>query len=194
MILQGSSISISISYYFTFRAYPEILCVLLGKRCGYKINRIANHIQKVTYDTDFARTTRGDLGIATGQMAIEGILAAPFTAGASLAVPFGRASLSVPSDASTLTSSVIKDQRIRADVKAIKTLVKDLKRMDDIVNAELSRLKVFSHQQKRILVAQSKYRKNLFFKILSFYDVNFYFRAQLKWLDNVTKVQRSRIF
>ena len=125
-------------------------------------------------------------------MAIEGILAAPFTAGASLAVPFGRASLAVPSDASTLTSSVIKDQRIRADVKAIKTLVKDLKRMDDIVNAELSRLKVFSHQQKRILVAQLCL--NLFFKILSFYDVNFYFRAQLKWLDNVTKVQRSRIF
>ena len=143
------------SYYFNFRTYPEISCVLLGKRCGYKINRLANHVEKVAYDTVFARATGGGLGTATGQMAIEGILAAPFTAGASLALPFGRVALGVPSDATTLTASVIKDKQIRADTRAIKTLVKDLKRMDDIVNAEFSILKVISHQQQRISIAQS---------------------------------------
>ena len=118
---------------------------MLGKRCGYKINKIANHIEKVAYDTGIARKTRGGLGIVTGQMAIEDILAAPFTTGASLAMPVGRVALGIPSDASTLTTSVIKDQHISADTKAIKTLVKDLKRMDNIVNAELSKLKVISH-------------------------------------------------
>ena len=135
------------SYYFNFRTYPEISCVLLGKRCGYKINRLANHVEKVAYDTVFARATGGGLGTATGQMAIEGILAAPFTAGASLALTIGGVATGVASGATTLTATVVKERHLKADVEAIKTLIDDLKGMDDIVNAEFAKLKVIRHQQ-----------------------------------------------
>ena len=119
---------------------------MLGKRCGYKINKLANHIEKVAYDTGIARTTGGGLGIASGAMAIGGILAAPFTAGASLALTIGGVATGVASGATTLTASVIKEQHLKADAEAIKTLVNDLKWMDDIVNAEFAKLKVIRHQ------------------------------------------------
>jgi len=121
---------------FSFAEY-----VTKGKRCGYKINKLANHIEKVAYDTGIARTTGGGLGIASGAMAIGGILAAPFTAGASLALTIGGVATGVASGATTLTASVIKEQHLKADAEAIKTLINDLKWMDDIVNAEFAKLK-----------------------------------------------------
>ena len=124
---------------------------MLGKRCGYKINKLANHIEKVAYDTGIARTTGGGLGIASGVMAIGGILAAPFTAGASLALTIGGVATGVAGGATTLTASVIKEQHLKADAEAIKTLVNDLKWMDDIVNAEFTKLKVIRHRQQNFL-------------------------------------------
>ena len=76
-------------------------------------------------------------------MAVGGILAAPFTAGASLALTIGGVATGVASGATTLTASVIKEQHLKADTEDIKKLVDDLKRMDDIVNAEFANLQVF---------------------------------------------------
>ena len=128
--------------------YPKILSLLLGKRCGYKINKLANHIEKVAYDTGIARTTGGGLGIASGIIAIGGILAAPFTAGTSLALTVGGVATGVASATTTLTATVVKERHLKADVEAIKTLIDDLKGMDDIVNAEFAKLKVVRHQQQ----------------------------------------------
>ena len=116
---------------------------ILGKRCGYKVNKLANHIDKVAYDTGVAKTTGGALGITSGLMAVGGILAAPFTAGASLALTIGGVATGVASGATTLTASVIKEQHLKADTEDIKKLVDDLKWMDDIVNTEFANLQVF---------------------------------------------------
>lgn len=57
--------------------------------CAESLRSIANHIEKVTRDVGIAKTTGGSTAIVSGAAVIGGILAAPFTAGASLALTIG---------------------------------------------------------------------------------------------------------
>ena len=113
--------------------------------CGLKICKLAEHIDQVAHDTGIAKTAGGGLGIASGLMAIGGILAAPFTAGASLTMTVAAAATGVASGATSLTASVIKEKNLRADVEDINKWINDLKWMDDIVRAKFAKLEVFVH-------------------------------------------------
>lgn len=77
----------------------------------------SEHIRKVVHDTGVARTAGGAVGVASGAMILGGLLAAPFTAGASLSLTAGGAVAGLGSAATTITASFIKDLNINASIK-----------------------------------------------------------------------------
>ena len=70
----------------------------------------ADHIEKVVHDTGIARTTGGAVGIVSGGAAIAGIILAPFTAGASLALTVGGTGGGVASAGTTITAEIVRNE------------------------------------------------------------------------------------
>ena len=73
----------------------------LRRSCSNEIRELADSIERVVRDTGIARTTGGSVAVASGAAALGGILLAPFTAGASLALTVGGIAGGVASAATT---------------------------------------------------------------------------------------------
>ena len=80
--------------------------------CAGVLRSCGNHIAKVVHDTGVARTAGGAVGVASGAMILGGLIAAPFTAGASLALTAGGVATGVGSAATTITAAIIKDKHV----------------------------------------------------------------------------------
>ena len=70
-------------------------------------NMYADKLEKVNKGTGVTHATGGAASIISGGMAIGGLLLAPFTAGASLALTIGGTAVRIEGGAVTLTSSVV---------------------------------------------------------------------------------------
>jgi len=113
-----------------------------GKQCAFDINLLANHIEKVAHDTGVAKTVGGGLEIASGVLAIGGIIAAPITAGTSLALTAGVITVGVAGTATTFAAGIVKERDLSAVNEDIKKSIDDLKEMEEIKNEEFAKLKI----------------------------------------------------
>ena len=121
--------------------------------CGYKIHKLANHIEGVAHDTGIARTVGGGLGVAGGLMGLAavgsgsalvavGVLSAPFTAGTSLALAVGGMAVVTAAGVTSVAAGAVKDRNLHEDIEAISKLVDDLNWMDEIMTTEFTKWKV----------------------------------------------------
>ena len=105
------------------------MCLISGVECYSKLNELADHVEKVTFDTGIAKTTGGGVGIAGGLCIVGGLIAAPFTAGLSLGLTIGGA-------------SIVQSGHVKADGKAAKELIDGLSEWDKIVHDEMKKFRV----------------------------------------------------
>ena len=118
------------------------MCLISGVECYSKLNELADHVEKVTFDTGIAKTTGGGVGIAGGLCIVGGLIAAPFTAGLSLGLTIGGAAAGVASAATTITASIVQSGHVKADGKAAKELIDGLSEWDKIVHEEMKKFRV----------------------------------------------------
>ena len=78
---------------------------------------ISDHIDKVAYDCGVAKIVTGSTSIASGLMIGAGLLLAPASGGASLALTIGGAGLAVGSGIGSLTATLVKDSQLHSKMK-----------------------------------------------------------------------------
>lgn len=125
----------------------------LRRSSATEIREVADNIERVVRDTGIARTTGGSAAVVSGLATFGGIIAAPFTAGASLALTVGGIAGGIASAATTLTASIIKDAKIKEKAKEVKQLLDSLEEKDKVV------CKIVSELQKKVEKLRSLYRK-----------------------------------
>lgn len=123
----------------------------LRHSCANKIHEVADNIERVVRDTGIAKTTGGSVAVASGAATIGGILLAPFTAGASLALTVGGIVGGVASAATTLTAAIIKDSSVNSKAKEVKEILDSLEEKDKIV------FKIIEELQKKVMKIRELY-------------------------------------
>ena len=118
------------------------MCLISGRKCHSQLRQLADHIEKVTFDTGVAKTTGGGIDIAGGLSAVGGLIFAPITGGLSLGLTIGGAVAGVASAATTITASLVQSGHLKTDGKAAKELIDELSEWDKIVNAEMNKFRV----------------------------------------------------
>ena len=116
---------------FTIREYLHDREVF-AKTC----NEHANHIEKIEHNAGIADATDGGIGIAADATAIAGILLAPYSFGWSLGMTVGSITGGVVSAAGTITTHLVKDNKIHADEEAIEACLKKFENEEKVI-AEL---------------------------------------------------------
>ena len=107
--------------------------ISLRRSCANEIREVADNIERVVRDTGIARTTGGAVAVASGAATLGGIILAPFTAGASLALTVGGIAGGVASAATTLTAAIIKDKQVNSKAEEVKRLLDSLQEKDEVV-------------------------------------------------------------
>lgn len=77
----------------------------------------AEKMDKVSRDTGIAKTTGGSVNIASGLAMLGGVVLAPFSGGASLALTVGGIAGTVAGTATTFTASKVKDANLKEEKK-----------------------------------------------------------------------------
>ena len=111
------------------------------RSCADEMRDVADSIESVVRDTGIARTAGGAVGAASGAAVLGGILLAPFTAGASLALTVGGIVGGVASAATTLTAAIIKDKKVNENATRVKESLDSLKEKDEVVSKVMEELK-----------------------------------------------------
>ena len=125
----------------------------LRRSCTNEIREVADSIERVVRDTGIARTTGGSVAVASGAATLGGLLLAPFTAGASLALTVGGIAGGIASAATTLTAAIIKDSKVNEKAKEVKRLLDSLKDKDEVV------CKIVKELQEKVKKMRSLYGK-----------------------------------
>lgn len=107
----------------------------LGNRSHFATicRKTADHIEKVVHDTGIAKTTGGAIGIGAGAAALGGLILAPFTAGASLALTVGGITGGVVSAGTSVTAELVKSGNIKSDEAEVKEALKTFEGQEKII-------------------------------------------------------------
>lgn len=84
---------------------------------------ISDHLDKVAFDCGVAKVTSGGVSIASGLMIGTGLVLAPFSGGASLALTLGGAAVCTGAALTNLTSALVKDSHLKNKIQYIQNLI-----------------------------------------------------------------------
>ena len=119
-----------------------MICLISGRKCKKELHQLADHIDKVAFDTGIARTTGGGVGVASGACVIGGAIAAPFTAGLSIGLSLGGAAGAAASAATSGTATFIQSGHLETDRNKVKAQIDEMRAWDKIVQEEMKKLTV----------------------------------------------------
>lgn len=120
---------------------------ILVNKCSKEIRELADVLDSVAHDVGIAQTTGGGAAIAGGVLAGLGILAAPFTAGASLALVAGGTALGVAGGLTSFTAAMVEkgwnDSKINEAKSSSQSCIEYLKAFSEFMNQYVDILREF---------------------------------------------------